>query len=275
MGVCVTVPEHVLKNGPWSISKAGVIQKCSLQYDFKYGQKRPELVTHFDSRVGTAVHKALEFALGGTKVKQAFTFAIDQSELTTEEVEKVQSFYEQVDKFVKRMDGFKARYGVKPQNVFLEHKVGVAADFTHRQFFDKSALFRGVMDYALLTANNDMVIIDHKSGKQKDMKEYADQCKAYCILALALFPDLKGVQTAINFIQTDKLEWNPRVTAETIRNEYQPWLVNYLINSCDGLLRPPEPTKGWFCNWCGYKPICPKFASPEKINEVLNAPGEK
>lgn len=274
----MSIPEHVLKNGPWSISKAGVIQKCSLQYDYKYGaQKQPELVTYFDSRLGTAVHKALEFALGGTKVKQAFIFAQDQSELTTDEVEKLWSFYDQVDKFVQRMTTFKARHGVKDHGVFLEHKIGVSKEFTSTKFFDNKALFRGVVDYALLTANNDLVIIDHKSGKQKDLKEYADQCKAYCILALALFPDLKGVQTAINFIQTDKLEWNPRVTAATIREEYQPWLVKYLIDSCEGLLSPPAAKKGWYCDWCGYKPICPVFDKKEKtpLTGVANAPGEK
>lgn len=274
----MSIPEHVLKNGPWSISKAGVIQKCSLQFDYKYGaQKRPEVVTYYDSRIGTAVHKALEFALDGTNVKKAFTFAQDQSELTTDETEKLWSYYDQVDRFVKKMERFKARHGVKPQNVFLEHKIGVTTDFKFTQFFDKKSLFRGVIDFGLLTANNDMVIIDHKSGKQKDMKEYADQCKAYCILALALFPELKGVQTAINFIQTDKLEWNPRVTAEEIRTGYQPWLVNHLVNSCTNLLAPPVAKKGWYCDWCGYKPICPEFAKANapKVTGAGDASGEE
>jgi len=258
------IPEHVLKNGPWSVSKAGVIQKCALQFDFKYGaQKQPEItLATFDSRLGTAVHRALELALSGVKTKEAFMFARDHLELTTNENEQLQSFYSQVEAFVARMAAFKLRHGVKPQNVFLEHKIGVAPDFKHVPFFEKTGLFRGVVDFAMLTANNDMVVIDHKSGKQKDMKEYEDQCKAYCILSLALFPGIKGVQTAINFVQTDQLIWNPRVPAEVIRNEYQPWLVKYLIESCDKLLTPPEPTEGWYCSWCGYKPICPKFAKP-------------
>lgn len=259
------IPEHVLKNGPWSISKAGVIQKCSLQFDYKYGaNKQPELVTSDASRIGTTVHKALEFALEGIKVEDAFTFAIDQAELTTDETDKVRSYFGQVVSFVKFTEKFKAQWGVKPSNVYLEHKVGIMPDFKFVQFFDKRGLFRGVMDYALFTGHNDMVIIDHKSGKQKDLKEYADQCKAYCILALAMFPNLRNVQTAINFIMTDKLEWNPRVSAETIRNEYYPWLVKYLIDSCEGLLAPPKGKKGWYCDWCGYKPICPEHMKTPK-----------
>lgn len=253
------IPEHVLKNGPWSISKAGTIQKCSLMFDYKYGSnKQPEVVTNFDSRIGTTVHKALEFALGNVKVNDAFTFAIDQGELTTDETDKVRSYHEQVSKFIKWADAFKTQWGVKPQYVYLEHKVSVTPEWTPVQFFDKRGLFRGVMDYAMLTGHNDMVIIDHKSGKQKDLKEYADQCKAYCVLALAMHPELRNVQTAINFIQTDKTEWNPRVSAETIRNEYHPWLIDYLIKSCEKLLAPPKGVKGWYCDWCGYKPICPE-----------------
>ena len=256
------IPEYVQKNGPWSISKAGVIAKCSLQYDFKYGaQKRPEepRASSEESRIGVVVHQALEFALDRIPVKQAFQFAIDKGELTTDETEKVMSFYEQVARFVTFIERFKAKHGVKPQNVLIEYKIGMSPEFKNVQFFDKKGLFRGVLDFAMLTGHGDAVVIDHKSGKQKEMSMYEDQCKAYCVLALAMRPELKGVQTAINFVQTDQLVWNPRVTAETIRNEYHPWLVKFLTDSCAGLQKPPEAKEGWWCGWCGYKGSCPNF----------------
>jgi len=190
------IPEHVVQNGPWSISKAGVIAKCSQQFAFKYGTlKQAERTVFVESRIGSTVHKALEFALEGMKLKDAFRFAKDQYELTTDEAEKLMSFYGQVESFVARMTAFKARHGVQPRDVFIEHKVGVSHDFKSVPFFERTGLFRGVMDYALRTANNDMVIIDHKSGKQKDLKEYDAQCRAYSILALAMFPDLRGVDS--------------------------------------------------------------------------------
>ena len=256
------VPEYVQKNGPWSFSKAGVIAKCSLQYDFKYGtQKQPEepRVPSVESRVGVVVHKALEFALDGLKVKDAFRFAIDQGEMTNDEAETVMSFYDQVARFVAFIGRFKLKHGVKPQNVLIEYKIGMSENFKSIQFYDKTGLFRGVLDFTMITGHGDAVVIDHKSGKQKEMSMYEDQCKAYCVLALALRPELKGVQTAINFVQTDQLLWNPRVSAETIRNEYHPWLIKFLTASCAGLQAPPEPREGWWCDWCGYKGICPKF----------------
>lgn len=257
----ITIPEHVLKHGPWSFSKAGVIQKCSLQYDFKYGpNKQPETPTPSpDSRVGVAVHKALEYALDGIKVRDSFRFAIDQGELTSDEVERVNSFIEQVERFVERIKRFKAKYGVTPSNVLIEHRVGVSPDFKNVPFFDKTGLFRGVIDFAMITGHGDAVIIDHKTGKQKEISEYADQCKAYCVLAVIMRPELKGVQTAINFVQTDQLVWNPRVSADTIRAEYVPWLIKFLEESTQKLLQPVAPTQGWWCGWCGYKDRCPDF----------------
>lgn len=261
----LVIPDYVLKNGPWSFSKAGVIQKCSLQYDFKYGPlkknyEEEQQASSEESRIGVVVHKALEFALDGIPVDKAFQFAIDQGECTTDEAEKVRSFYEQVDRFVKYIGRFRAKFGVKPQHVMIEHKIGMSPDFKRVQFFEKTGLFRGVLDFMMITAHGDAIVIDHKSGKQKEMSHYEDQCKAYCILALTKFPELKGVQTAINFVQTDKLEWNKRVTAQTIRNEYFPWLVSFLSKSCEGLQRPPAPQKGWWCDWCGFKKHCPLYA---------------
>lgn len=262
----LVIPEYVQKNGPWSISKAGVIAKCSQQFEYKYGPQKKTFTeeqqeSSEDSRIGVVVHQALEFALGGIPVKQAFQFAIDKSESTTNEAERVMSFYEQVSRFVGFIERFKAKYGVRPQNVFIEYKIGMSPAFKNATFFDNSGLFRGVVDFMMLTGHGDAVVIDHKSGKQKEMSMYEDQCKAYCILALAMRPELKGVQTAINFVQTDQLKWNPRVSAETIRNEYHPWLVKYLTESCAGLQKPPEPHEGWWCGWCGYKNThCPKFA---------------
>lgn len=260
----LSIPEYVQANGPWSFSKAGVIAKCSLQYDYKYGPLRKEYTeekgeSSEDSRIGVVVHKALEFALGDMRVKDAFKFAIDQGELTANETERVLSFYDQVERFTAKMLRFRAKHGVVPQNVMIELRIGMSSEFKNVHFFEKTGLFRGVLDYMLFTKQGDAVVIDHKSGKQKEMSMFADQCRAYCVLALAYRPELKGVQTAINFVQTDQLEWNPRVSADTIRNEYYPWLVKFLSDSAKGLEKPPEPTQGWWCEWCGFKGICPKF----------------
>lgn len=262
------IPEHVLKGGPWSMSKAGVIEKCSLQFDFKYRQKVKEQVTFEQSRVGVAAHKALELMLGGTKQKMSFDIAADENELTHDEREQLQCFWDQIARFVKRMTEFKQKHGVKEQLVLIERKWGVTAGFKKTGFFDKNVFFRGVLDYALPTARGDLIIIDHKSGKEKELEHYEKQFKGYCIMALAQEPALKGVQCAINFLQTDHLAWAKYVSADTIRDEYIPWLIEDLTKSCAKLLEPPAPTKGWFCNWCGYKPICQAHGGTGRVEDA-------
>lgn len=253
----LTIPEHVLKYAPWSISKAGVIEKCSLQFDFKYVQKMAELVTFEQSRVGVAVHAALEMVLGGTDQKKAFLIAGDNSELTTDELETLQTFWDQVTRFKRWVDSFKKKQGVG--KVYIEQKWAVRPDFTGTEFFDRGGFMRGVVDFAMLTAKNDLIIIDHKSGKVKDIEQHATQLKTYAIMALAMMPDIRGVQSAINYVMHDKMDWAKYIPASVIREEYQPWLIEHLTQACEKLLVPPKAAKGWYCDWCPYKPICPLF----------------
>lgn len=251
-------PEHVLANGPWSISKMGVIERCSLQYDFKYGsQKQPELVQFAESRVGTAVHAALENALKGLEVKRALLHAQDDYELTSAEVEELNSRSEQIERFVAKMAKFKQRYGVTQESI--EEKWAMDAEFKKASFFDKGVFFRGVVDLAYMTSSGDLVIIDHKSGKQRDLSYYETQLKVYALMGLARFPHIRGVQTAINFVMADQVDWAGHVTADKIRSEYAPWLVGQMTKACEGLLKEPTPNKSKLCDWCGYKPICPAF----------------
>ena len=265
------IPEHVMRGAPWSISKAKVIANCSQQYDYKYGpNKIKELKEYEESILGVAVHKALELALDGLPVKQAFQHAIDQLALTESETEQLNTFYEQIARFAKFMFDFEKKHGVTQK--LIEKKWGVKQDFTGTQFFDKrdappTVFFRGVIDYGMLTAKNDLVIIDHKSGKEHPLDYYDAQFKAYAILALANIPNLRGVQTAINFIMADKTAWNKYIPAQTIRDEYHPWLMSHLAESCTKFLSPVTPTKGWWCGWCGYQPICTLFGGTGRADQ--------
>jgi len=271
MSADLVIPEHVLKHAPWSISKAGVIEKCSQQFDYQYGPNKIKSLQQYQpATVGVAVHKVLELALDGLPLKQAFQHAIDQGELTTNEIDELKSFYDQIDRFVKKMVAFQKKHGVIPQNRMLERKWAIKPDFTSTEFFDKKGFFRGVLDFAMLTASKDLIIIDHKSGKEKDIKEYEAQFKSYCLMAVAKLPEIRGVQTAINFTLTDSFPWNPFVSRQTIIDEYRPWMIDYLTRVTTGLLKPPEPIKGWFCDYCGYKSICTAFGGTGRVPEETN-----
>src|ERR1019366_313643 len=211
-----------------------------------------EPVAYQESRIGVAVHKVLEMALGGMEVKMAFDYVLSTDGLTTQEMEDVHAFYEQVARFIKRMADFKLRHGV--QHTFIEERWGLTHTFEPATFFNKTSFFRGVVDFAMLTKEGDLVIIDHKTGKEKELSYYEMQFCAYAVMGLAKFPKIRGVQTAINFTATDNLRWNKFISASQIRDELQPKLVKHIIDSTVGLDEEPKATKGWYCDWCGFKP---------------------
>jgi len=255
----VEFPPHVLKYAPWSISKAGVIERCSLRFDMKYGPskvKEPEIEDDA-ARVGTAVHAALEYTLQGEVVRKAMQYAAERAGLTSVEEEKLHGFKDQVARFTERMERMRKKFGVADSMIYIERKWSFNTEFKKSDYWDKKTLFRGSVDYGVVTRENDLIIMDHKSGKEKDIATYEPQLRSYCIMALTNLPNIRGVQTAINFIQTDNLVWNKWVSAETIEKEYKPWLVDHLTASCKGLLSEPTPSPGWWCDWCGYKPTCP------------------
>ena len=256
------LPPHIQKYGPWSISKLGTISQCSLKFDWKYGpnkQKEPE-TGNTESSTGIIVHRALELALWTHSVKQAFQQALAETPVLSDQEDTVMSFYTQVERTVAQFAKLRVLWGVKDStnSVMIERKWGLTADFTGCEFFAKNVVFRGVVDYALLTSKNNLVIVDHKTGKKRSLDYYDAQFKAYCLLALSKYPELNSVQTAVNFVMSDKVEWSPApISAEQIRDEYRPWLLKHITESCAGLGAPPKPTVQSLCDWCGYKPTCP------------------
>ena len=299
LGLLQPVISKVLEHAPWSISKSEVIGKCSLQYAFKYGnggiQKTAELIPYQAATIGVVVHKTLELSLSDsfdlsnpkippeTRVKTSMAMALDTypyeekkpvAPLTHDEIEQVQGYFDQIVAYVKKIDDRKTRFNV--YQTLQERRWGITPDFKSSEFFDPwpkevapgepkppvnhKVFFRGVVDYAMLLRSHHAVIIDHKSGKVKPLDKTAAQTRAYCVMALANHPELLGVQTAINYIMFNEEPWNPHVTAAIIRDTYHPWLINFVLTNGRNLLHSePRPQKGWWCSWCGYRPVCPKF----------------
>lgn len=255
----LTFPEHILEKAPWSVSKLGVIEQCSLKFDLKYNQRTEEAGTFTESRVGVAVHSALELSVRGSPINQAMQYARESSDLTHAELQELDARIEQIENFTSRMKHFRKKYGVIEEHV--ESRWGMDQSFDWCGYYgDKGPgklFFRGAVDYAMYTKSKHLIIIDHKSGKQRDLEHYQTQLRVYSMMALARFPEAKGVQCAINFVMPDKMEWDKYVSAETIKGEYRPWLHEHMSKVCAGLLDEPKPTKTKLCDWCGYKSICP------------------
>ncbi len=243
---------------PWSVSKIDTAAQCGLRFIWKYVKKVPEAQGRIDpkQRVGTAAHLALELVLQGTDLLTAFKKAAVDTKLTTKEIEDLMMFQSNIRGFLERIEKFKANNAVEKQVV--EHKFGLDIFGKPTTFFDKRVFFRGVWDLGFNLVKKDVILIDHKTGQPSadgKLDKYSKQLNTYAIAGRALFPDMKGAQTAIHYVSTGELLWGDYVTAEEINEKLLDWFVEYL-NGCVSNLEE-KPTKGWYCDFCGYSGVCP------------------
>lgn len=268
--------ELVLKQAPWSISKVGVLDLCMKQFMHKYIEKLKEGKKSGASRVGVVAHAILEGGLT-TPAVDLHSILSEQSEkeqLSREELIEVSAKLSPIADFIKRISVFKQNNGVTEE--FIEYKLALNEKHEACPFFEvKNAegqivskpLLRGVIDHAMRTNDDFLIILDHKSGKKKDIGEHSTQFYAYMAMAVAAFPWLRGVQAGINYIGEPKVDWFPRFdnrpgawTREEIVRIVFPWLQQYLnrtslkLSQIDaGQIRPET---GWQCLYCGFSSVC-------------------
>jgi CRISPR/Cas system-associated exonuclease Cas4 (RecB family) len=128
-------------------------------------------------------------------------------------------------------------------------------------------LLRGVIDHAMRTNDDFLIVLDHKSGKKKPIGEHATQFYAYMALAIVNFPWVRGIQSGIHYIGEPKVEWFPRFdgtsgawTREEIIRIIFPWLRQYLNRTALKLelidAGTPKVETGWQCSFCGFSESC-------------------
>lgn len=195
--------------------------------------------------------------------------------------------------FVLGMQDLAAARGV--QEFFLEHRTAIGVNYELQPFdvevpveivdpygaksivyekvSNRDALIRGVIDFGFI-AGGVYVVIDHKTGKPKDLVNYADQLRLYQLFALAEHPEIEGVQCGINHVRRPKVDWGPPHTRHEIEREVRPWLGHHL-NRLDIKLRvinegERRAKTGPLCNWCDF--VDGPGLCPEGLAEVTAKP---
>lgn len=138
---------------------------------------------------------------------------------------------------------------------------------------NNDALIRGVIDFGFIAGGN-YVVIDHKTGKPKDLANYADQLRLYMLFALAEHPEAEGVQCGINHVRRPKVDWMAPRTRHEIEREVRPWLGHHL-NRLDIKLKminggERRAKVGPLCNWCDF--VDGAGLCPEGLSEVTTKP---
>jgi RecB family exonuclease len=258
------------QHAPWSFSKMETAESCPAQFRHKVILKTAAAPAPSDTKVGIVAHEILERRVQGKPASEARRTAVEKTPLTTQEREMLKLLDESMDDFLQRFDTFCTRQGVT--KILCEEEWGFTEAYVGTGFFAEGVYFRGKMDLGALTRDQDLFLIDHKSGIAKPLErdqKKRQQLQSYAVLALANMPGIAGVRGGIHFMQGSpdlRLQWSPYIPAERIRDLFAPWLFKRIDEAASNLTEPFEarPSRRWPCAWCAYQAHCPEFLAMQE-----------
>lgn len=136
----------------------------------------------------------------------------------------------------------------KPGRKFAEYKMGVRADATPCDFFDKDVWVRGVADLLIVDDDNYTAwCVDYKTGNDKYPD--TDQLELMSLMTLTHFPHIKQVNSALLFVVKNSIVKFKLQISET----NQTWWkyrerVARLAHSVEQNVW--NPTQSPLCRWC-------------------------
>ena len=262
----------VKEHAPWSISKADTAKQCPHKFYLKYIQKKKmDLPPHPDALIGQMVHRAVEFALCGRSVETAFQFALKEYQLTTNEIDRAKALLPAMSNFIRKFKSYRQRH--RASDPRMEQKLAIDFDGNSTRFFDNKGFLRGVIDlYLTFRGTYNAAIIDHKTGKHRELKYFRQQFNAYMLLLKAEKPELEGIQTGINFLKEDTIEFVKGL--QDVR-DVQPIfeeIVMYLNDATQDAHQHELVRPGPLCGWCDYQTICSAHADGTNGKEKEQRP---
>lgn len=239
---------------PWSLSKSDLAAKCPYAFKLRYLDKVARREGK-EAKIGTAAHTVQELILRGEDPRIALQAAFDEMpQLLEEERAVVEELLPAYTAFYERMQRFKDRYPVRAE--YFEQEWAVNENFEAVPYDSPEAFFRGIVDYALVTEQNYLIVIDHKSGKRKPVSNYANQLDSYAVLGLAVHPELTGVHAALHYMKAKELDWHTLRRAHEIRSMLKSYTRDFLRKRAEKLEGYPTQTSP-LCKWCDYLQNCP------------------
>jgi hypothetical protein len=119
---------------------------------------------------------------------------------------------------------------------------------------------RGVLDVALLFKRDPHgLVLDHKTGKQHDLRYFRNQFLAYVLLLKATHPELTGIKVGINFLKTDTIQMGKMYDVteiEPVRRD----IITFLNQATQGTADFERTNPSKLCGWCDHQEYCPAHA---------------
>lgn len=207
-----------------------------------------------ETRVGKALHTALESALLGMHLSEALAGAREVLE-TPLEREKYDSISAGVDPFLQRIGRF--RHKRRVYRSLVEYSLAIREDFTQTSFYAKDAFFRGIVDAAFLY-DDSIALIDHKTGERREDVNIVEQLQGYAVLAAAAFKQVQRFWLGIHWVAAETVDWGPPVPVADIGQSFLPQLVANIEAAALMVQDGPRPEPSSWCERCSYRSVCPE-----------------
>lgn len=246
----------IAQHRPWSVSKIDSLKQCPRKFWYGYVRKiKLAKPVNKALTIGQAVHKVLQFALSGRNLDASFEFACTECKLTSEEIEDVNGYRPAVSAFISRYKGYVQKYGIKES--VIEKQYAVDIEGKPVKFFDNDRAFiRGVVDLAMFVgAQPHIILLDHKTGKQRDMKHYDTQFDFYRLFLKAAHPSISGIVTGVHFVNTAQIRTGTLVEVPDLEPLYNK-VVEHMNWIASGITDLEARKTGWWCDYCDYRDGC-------------------
>jgi hypothetical protein len=228
--------------------------RCPRLFHFRYVDKIKEPEVMPETRLGKAIHQALEFVLQGTPIPEAT--AKVRAELTSDiEQLRFDSLCTGIEPFATRIAAFRRRRRVARQ--LVEYSLAVREDLSVTQFYSGDAYYRGVLDLGYIFSDDSIALVDHKTGARIPGTSITDQLEGYAVLAAAAFRHVRQFWLGIHWVGERAVEWSPPVKPEAIVDELVPDLLDNIEAAALAVDDGPRPNPGTYCDRCSYRDLCP------------------
>lgn len=207
-----------------------------------------------ETRIGKAIHKALEQTLMGTPLAEATSGV--RSELPNDiEQLRFDALAAGIPAFTSRIGQFRRRRRVARQ--LVEYSLAIREDLSTTQFYSGDAYYRGVLDLGYLFQDDAIALVDHKTGQRIPGSSITDQLEGYAVLAAAAFRHVDMFWLGIHWIAERAVEWSSPVEPALIRDRLVPDLFDNIEAAALAIDDGPRPNPGSWCDRCSYRELCP------------------
>ena len=246
-----------------SSSKLNTYRECGLKYKLRYHNRlKPVFNGELNTdalEYGSFVHRVFEIGV------EADTLA-ELNEIAKAEKENYKFAPEKLKNFEKMCNNFLKLNSTLKETVGTESKFKICID----KEFDMN--INGIIDRVVRSPSGKILVIDYKTSKRAKTKLELykdDQMKMYAYAATQLYNvPAKDVVVSHFYPHYDKL-----VAVSYTATELAIFLQGLKAKLWE-IRKKKEPefvaSRNVFCDWCGYKEICPSFNDGVQITHRIN-----